>query len=95
MYRVSIEMPTEKAAKEVKRIIEELHPMLDGMVTITKEPEITTLNKIIEWKPADGLHLPQDQHVCPECKKDWLAEYDDDETIECPYCKYVIREAIK
>jgi hypothetical protein len=41
----------------------------------------------------DGLHIPQDQHVCPKCKEDWFAEYDEYEAIDCPYCKTQIRFA--
>lgn len=35
----------------------------------------------------DGLHMPQDSWVCLECNLDWMAEYDEDEEITCPYCK--------
>jgi hypothetical protein len=35
----------------------------------------------------DGLHMPQDRHICKECAGDWWAEYDADEKVICPYCK--------
>lgn len=41
----------------------------------------------MEWSyQKDGLHLPEDTHTCKKCKDKWMAEYDDDEEIICPYC---------
>lgn len=48
MYRVTIETSSEISAKYLKTQIEELLPFTHGSVVVNKEPEITTLDKVIE-----------------------------------------------
>jgi hypothetical protein len=48
MHRVVVKVGSEKSASLVKEAFEKMYPMLDGSIYVTKDPEITTLDKVIE-----------------------------------------------
>ena len=48
MYKIIIDFETEKSVDFFIKELSEKYPLLDGRIKKYKEPEITTLDKLIE-----------------------------------------------
>ena len=48
MYKIIIDMETEKSVDYFIKELSEKYPLLDGRIKKYKEPEITTVDKLIE-----------------------------------------------
>lgn len=56
MYRIVIDLDTERSAEYLKEQIEKQFPLVDGKVKIIKDAEIKPLNKVIEDMKRQGNH---------------------------------------
>jgi hypothetical protein len=48
MYKIIIDLKTEKSANLLKEELEGIYPLLDGRINIFKQPKIKSLSEVIE-----------------------------------------------